>query len=329
MSKTITLTGPLMKKFKVSEHVEILTDNADNRMAADAYNALDRGKVSRELVRYWRKIIMDNEGNRAKAVREIKEDIQFIKPQPDDDIPADLKLPAVSHRIMVIPDLHAPYHHPDTLEFLLHVRAAFGPDTVVSLGDEADYHALSFHDSDPNLDSAGTELEKAKVFLKDLHLHFPQMLICHSNHGSMQFRRAKAHGIPVQMLKRYRDVLLPGIPSNGWAWRYAWRLDTPLGPVLFKHQAAGTPVGDAAHEQANLVVGHMHGTCAVDYAASSGRLYWAMTSGCLIDKDALAFAYGKHSKNKPIIACSVIEEGVPRIIPMLLDEDGRWVGRTA
>ena len=27
---------------------------------------------------------------------------------------------------------------------------------------------------------------------------------------------------------------------------------------------------------------------------------WALTSGCLIDKDALAFAYGKHSKNKPI-----------------------------
>lgn len=322
------MKGPLMRKFNVSEHVQILTANKTNREASNAYTALDRGTVSPELVRYWRSLFITNEGNQAKTDRDLKEDRQFIKPQPDDDIPAGLRLPNVVKKILVIPDLHAPYQHPDAIEFLKHVRDVWHPNVVVSLGDEADYHALSFHDSDPNLDSAGTELEKAKVFLAELHSHFPQLLICHSNHGSMQYRRAKAHGIPVQMLKRYRDVLLPGIDSSGWAWRYAWRLQTALGPILFKHQAAGTPIADAAHEQANLVVGHMHGTCGMDYAASSGRLYWALTSGCLIDKDALAFAYGKHSKNKPIIACTIINDGVPYIIPMLLDEDGRWVERT-
>ena len=318
-----------MRKFNVHEHIEILKGCPTNREAAEVYTALDRGKVSPELVRYWRKLFITNEGNQAKTDRDLREDRQFIKPQPDDDIPAGFVIPAVSDSILVIPDMHAPYHHPDTLEFITHIRNLYNPDTVVSLGDEADYHALSFHDSDPNLDSAGAELEKAKMFLSALHKEFPKLLICHSNHGSMQYRRAKAHGIPVQMLKRYRDVLLPDTDNSGWAWRYAWRLETALGPVLFKHQSAGSPIGDAAHEQANLVVGHTHGVCAIDYAASSGRLYWAMTAGCLIDKDALAFAYGKHSKNKPIISCAIINEGIPRILPMLLDEDGRWVGREA
>lgn len=45
--------------------------------------------------------------------------------------------------------------------FLRHVRDTYGPDMVVNMGDETDGHAISFHDSDPNLDSAGVELEKA------------------------------------------------------------------------------------------------------------------------------------------------------------------------
>ena len=179
---------------------------------------------------------MDNVGNMAKADRELKEERVLLKPQPDDDIGNTSFIPKVAECIMVIPDIHAPYQHPDTVAFLTTVKAQFNPDLVVDLGDELDYHAMSFHDSDPNLDSAGVELEKGKEFLNELHQHFPQVLVCHSNHGSMQFRRAKAHGIPVQLIKKYRDVIFPEHGAPEWSWSHNWRINTPLGEVLFKHQ---------------------------------------------------------------------------------------------
>lgn len=322
------MRGSLMRLWTATEHAKILRENQTDAMAASAYNSTGRSKtVLPQNVRYWRVIFAENEGNMAAADRALKEQRRFIKPEIDDDIGEQLAIPDTASTILVIPDQHAPYHHPDALEFLSAVADAFPPDLVVNLGDELDKHAMSFHDSDPNLDSAGMELEKGKLFLIKLHKLFPQMLICHSNHGSMHYRKAKAHNIPVQYIKRYRDVLFPETKAPGWSWRHGWTVNTPLGPVLFKHQPSGSGIGDAAHNGTNLCTGHLHGDFSTQYSAGSNRLYWHMSAGCLIDKDSLAFAYGKHSLRKPVIGCGVILEGRPMLIPMILNEEGRWIGR--
>lgn len=319
------MRGNLMRLATVDQHKQILAENACNVKAAKAYSKLMRRPVGRQNVKYWRQIFQDNNGKMAATNRQLQANRRLIEPQPDDDLGDNLTLPELAHRVMVIPDLHAPYQHRDSLAFLEAVRDHYQPDLVVNLGDEQDKHAMSFHDSDPNLDSAGTELEQAKVFLNKLHTEFPDMLLCHSNHGSLLYRKAKAHGIPVQMLKRYRDILFPEHGAPGWSWAFAWRINTPSGVVHFKHQASGDPLQDAAHNSCNLITGHEHGNFDIRYAASSARLYWACRSGCLIDKDSLAFAYGKHTRYKPILGCTMIIEGQPRLIPMLLDTDGRWV----
>lgn len=320
------MRGSLMRLFTEEQHCNILNDNQNDAEAAAVYTASGPKAVSPQLVRYWRSIFIKADGNMAKADRTLKESRVLRKPQPDDDIGDCSFIPEIAQRVMVIPDMHAPYQHPDTLAFLKAVQREFQPDLHVCLGDELDYHAMSFHDSDPNLDSAGMELENGKKFLNKLYKDFPEMLVCHSNHGSMQFRRAKAHGLPVQLLKRYRDVIFPKHSAPRWSWAANWRVSTTLGPVLFKHQSSGI-LSDAAHNSCNLVVGHSHGNFSVEYSASSSHLYYGMYCGCLIDKDSMAFAYGKHSLRKPIIGCAVILEGRPILLPMVLDTDGRWIGR--
>ncbi len=319
------MRGALMRLFTEVQHRDILLQYTDNVEAAEVYTRRQGKTISPQLVRYWRSVFVENAGNMAKADRLLKEDRLIIRPQPDDDIGDTSFIPETAECILVIPDLHAPYQHEDALDFLVTVRNKFLPDLVVNLGDELDYHALSFHDSDPNLDSAGVELEKGKLFLRKLESVFPEMLVCHSNHGSMQYRRAKAHGIPVQLIKKYRDVIFPDGGAPGWSWCHNWRVNTPLGEVLFKHQATGV-LTDAAHNSCNLVVGHNHGNFSVEYSASSSHLYYGMYCGCLIDKDSMAFAYGKHSLRKPIIGCGVILNGRPILLPMVLDRGGRWVG---
>lgn len=303
------------------------------KMSAHLSNNPHGTFVSPELCRYW-SFQFENKtkaGNDFKTLtpanQVIKQERNLREPSRYDD-QSVLPLPeSRNEAVLVIPDLHAPYHHPDSLDFLSRVADSFDVDTVVNLGDEADKHAMSFHDSDPNLDSAGVELDKARKFLACLHELFPAMRVCHSNHGSMLYRKANAHGIPVQYLRTYREVLFPNGGGEMWDWAYEHILDLPDGSqVMFRHQPAGSAVSTAAHEGVNVIVGHLHGKFDIEYAASSARLYWGVQGGCLIDKDSLAFAYGKESKNKPILGCTVIIDSIPHLVPMRLNEGGRWVG---
>lgn len=318
------MRGKLINLLTKEQHIAILTAYDDDALAAAEYRNQTGQHITRQNVWYWREIFV-NHTSKGKADNELKAARGLLRPSPTDNTGDTSFIPRVAQSILVIPDQHAPYHHVDAIDFLSAVSAIFRPDLVVNLGDEIDMHAMSFHDSDPNLDSAGVELEKAKLFMEELHDLFPQMLVCDSNHGSMLYRKAKAHGIPVQMIKKYREVLFPEHGAPGWSWADSWSVQTPLGPVMFKHQTTGL-LTDAAHNATNLVVGHEHGKFDIEYSASSAHLYYGMHAGCLIDKDSMAFAYGKHSLRKPIIGCAVILEGRPTLIPMVLGRDGRWIG---
>ena len=314
----------LLKLLSKDQHVEVLSRHACNVEAAAVYSIAMGQPVTRQNVAYWRRIFLED-GSKPKADAALITQRVLRTPEPGDDV-GDLSfIPPVAHRILVIGDMHYPYEHPDILPFLEHVKNEYNPDLTVQIGDETDGHALSFHESDPNLDSAGVELEKAKAGLAKLEELFPQVLVCHSNHGSLVYRRAKYSGLPVQMIKSYREILFPR-SGDGWHWAFNWEINTPLGKVLFRHQTTGTVLDAAAAEGCCLVVGHEHGKAGAQYGATSQRLFWGAYTGCLIDHKSLAFAYGKVYPRKPIIGCLVIIEGVPIFLPMTLNEDGRWVG---
>ena len=68
-----------------------------------------------------------------------------------------------TRRILNISDQHMPYEHPDMFAFLAAIKRKYKPTLVVNGGDEVDAHALSFHDSDSDLPSAGDELKLAII----------------------------------------------------------------------------------------------------------------------------------------------------------------------
>ena len=328
------MAGSLRKLFTDKEVREAYGDAGGYADAAKKLTELGRGEVSRAIMRYWMKQFDSTKKNgdyyrtNTKTNRAIREDMKLRSPSPTDDLS---KIPhgTDTERICFFTDMHAPYHHPDTIEFLDWIKQEFDPTMWVCGGDESDQHALSFHDSDPNLDSAGPELLKTQEFISELEDLVPDLVLVHSNHGSLVYRRAKKFGIPVQCIKSYREILFPNGGGEGWSWIDQHRIKLPNGQDLqFEHQASGDLLAMAAHERCNIAIGHLHGKFAVNYAASKAALYWALNGGCLLDKDSMAFAYGRHFKLKPIIGASMILNSVPTVIPMMLDSDGRWEGRS-
>lgn len=230
-----------------------------------------------------------------------------------------------TRRILNISDQHIPYEHPDMFKFLAAIKRKYKPTLVINGGDEVDSHALSFHDSDADLPSAGEELQRAIVKIKRLEKMFPRMIILDSNHGSLALRKFKHHGIPMKYLADHQTIY--GV-SDKWQWVNDLTLTLPNGqPVYFCHGMSKQGIKLASQRGTCVVQFHYHTDFRIDYIGNPNSLLWSLQSGCLINRKSLAFAYDKLNLNRPIIGTSMIIDSKPVLVPMRLDKKGRWTGK--
>ena len=325
----------LRKLFTNDDIISAMQSNKTLVAAAKELGESRNVTVTSQLLNYWKNQLetTNKKGTPlttpSKLNKKIRESMELRSVgQSDYDRVCEPVRKWNNDRILVIPDQHAPYHHVDTIDFLHDLASMVNPTRIINLGDEVDNHGLSMHDSDPNLDSAGVELARAKEFLKELATLFPVMDVCHSNHGSLVYRRAMKFGIPVEYIKSYRNILFDNGEGDGWAWHDKIKIRLPNDDLLIaQHQSAGDTIANAAHERAHIIEGHEHSKFQIEYRSSSTALYWVVISGCLVDRESLAFAYGKMYPKKPIIGATVIIDSQPVLIPMPMDNDGRYTGK--
>jgi predicted phosphodiesterase len=185
---------------------------------------------------------------------------------------------------LIISDLHAPYTHPDTYAFLAAMKAKYKPDLVLLTGDEIDHHAISFHNSDPDLPSAGRELENAIEVLKPIYRMFPKAIILESNHGSLVYRKGVAHGLSRRVFKGYNEILEA---PKGWEWHSNYTFKTRTGPVYCTHGITSTPGKLASMYGCSTIQGHYHSNAQVFYVSTPERLLFDMIVACMIDYKSL------------------------------------------
>jgi len=227
-------------------------------------------------------------------------------------------------RILVISDMHLPYQHKDSIKFLKEIKKEFKPDTTISIGDLLDQHALSFHDSSPELYSAGMELDKAKEYVKELESVFPKLIEVDSNHSSMIYRRALKHGLPRAYLKDYGDFL----ETKKWKWVDDLTLTMSNGQrCFFTHGRSADILKVSQTMGMSAVQGHYHTKFVISWWANPDNLFFGMNVGCLIDQKSMAFNYAKNFRTRFIIGCGIIINGIPRLLPMVLDRKGDWIGK--
>jgi hypothetical protein len=225
---------------------------------------------------------------------------------------------------LAVGDLHAPFMHRDFPRFLAAVKGQFRPTRTVLLGDIVDLHALSRFTRNPSGLSAWDELKAARRQLGPVYDLFPDAAVCWGNHDTRIKDRAAEAGIPAEAVAPMLDLI--GHPP-GWEWRDRWE----IGGVTYEHGTGYT--GKDAHIKASAanmgptVIGHIHAHAGIYYGANNRHLYWGFNVGCGIDRNRYAFAYAKVIPAKPIIGCGIIEDGVPRFVPMTMGKGGRWVGR--
>ena len=225
--------------------------------------------------------------------------------------------------VLVISDLHIPYHHKDSFDFLREIKKQFKPDFVVNIGDLLDFHAISFHEHNPDLPSIGDELTVSKNYIKELESIFPNVTEVHSNHSSLVYRRAIKYGMSAQFLRPYGEFL----GTKKWQWVDDLKLQMCNGKsVYFTHGRSADVLKVSQTMAMNCVQGHYHTKFSIGYWANPDDLYWGMQVGCLINQKSMAFSYAKNFNTRFVLGCGIILNGVPRLLPMVLDNNGDWIG---
>jgi len=227
-------------------------------------------------------------------------------------------------RILCISDLHCPYQHKDAIKFLAAIKDKYNPDTVISIGDEVDFHAMSFHASDSSLYSAGDELKKAREVIWEIEKLYPKIDVVESNHGSMAYRKALVAGIPKEILRPYKSVL----DVKHWKWHPNLTITLPNGQkCFFHHGKSANSMTYLKDTGMNCVQGHFHEKYNIQYHGCDSRLIWVISTGCLIDDSSMAFAYNNVNLKRPIIGCSIILDSYPHLLPLVMKKNGRWNGK--
>ncbi len=223
-------------------------------------------------------------------------------------------------RVGIIGDTHLPFELDGYLEFCKETFDAWDVEQVVHIGDLVDHHALSFHDSEPTLKGANGELIDARERLKPWYETFPELTLISGNHDKIPARQLNKIGMDAEVWMRPLAEVY-SFPS-GWIMKDEERIDG----VLYHHGDTSVGVNgfrnDAKARMVSTVSGHAHGNAGVSATASHHRLVWGMAVGCGVDNSTMAMAYGKHFKNKPIVACGVVIDGVTPVVEYM--QLGEW-----
>ena len=217
-------------------------------------------------------------------------------------------------KVLVIPDLHLPVAHEYSLDFCVGVYNKYKCDRVVFVGDIIDHHAISFHDKNPNCPSAKDEYLSVNESLEWWIGTFPDATVMIGNHDERPERLAAKAGIPAVYLKTYEEIW----ETAGWEWAYEKEIDG----VYYFHGVGSTGKTPALNKTSSVhmsvVMGHVHSVAGIHWGAGPKERWFGMDVGCLIDRHAWQFAYGRHFKNKPILGCGVVLDGIPyyEIMPL-------------
>lgn len=228
--------------------------------------------------------------------------------------------------ILTISDTHFPFHHQDVFDFLDAVRSEYNLDRVVHLGDISDSYCFSNYAKALEADNVPDEIKKMRAAAVQLAEMFPDMLVCQSNHDDRLYRKAKAAGIPRELVLPYKKFL--GVEKYNWTWKpdVTLTVDSTRQKIYFCHTKGSSAVFLAKQVGMSVIMGHHHSKSSLTYIRTPTQIYFAADCGCLISDKGHAFVYNQAQIVRPMRSVVIIKEGKPELIPLITRGD-RWIGK--
>ncbi len=221
------------------------------------------------------------------------------------------------NNFLFISDIHIPYEHKRALQFCKELKKDFDiPDSnIYSVGDILDLYNFSRWPKSPEAKhTVNQEIELAREKLRKWAAAFPEMKICHSNHDMRVMRKAIEADLPSQVIRGIEEIF--EFPDE-WQLKEQFIVMANKCEMIVTHGEEYPEALDAAMAYGiNAIQGHHHNKAGVRYRKTKMQQLFGLSVGCLVDTESFAFSYGDKHKQKPVIGCGLVLNGVPHFIPL-------------
>ena len=200
-------------------------------------------------------------------------------------------LPKSADNILILSDIHFPYHDPRAIEVALDWGVEHGINTILLNGDILDFYQLSKFIKDPSVKNIRDEIEVAKQFFKGLNEQLPNVKVFYKmgNHEERFENYLKAKAPELFHIDEFRlDVILHlreyGIEYIGDKRKVmAGKL-----PILHGHEVSFSSSVNPARglylkTKESAVCSHLHRTSEHSDTNISDELSSTWSIGCLCD----------------------------------------------
>jgi predicted phosphodiesterase len=193
-------------------------------------------------------------------------------------------------KVLVISDVHIPYHEPKAVELALEAGKEWGATTLLINGDLLDFYQVSRFDKDPKRWPIATEISIANGFLDLLQEQFERVVFKFGNHDERLsiYIRTKAQELDGLAGLTLEEQL--NLDERGIEYRKKERIKLGKLNVIHGHElphGISAPVNAARgvflRAKASTLVGHHHQVSEHSEGDLDGGTMGCWSIGCLCD----------------------------------------------
>jgi len=206
-------------------------------------------------------------------------------------------------RILIISDLHVPYHDIAAWECVLQVIRETKPDVVVIIGDFADMYSISSHpkslDRKMNFVIERDAVNAALDQLRSAAGANCRIVWTEGNHEDRITRYLQSSAPELGGIKEIRAEGLFKVRERNIEW-VPYRSEIKIGNCSFTHDVGRCGVNTARQSLldfgGNLVVGHSHRGCIAYQGEIKGSSHFCLNVGWLGDVNAIDYIHRARAK---------------------------------
>lgn len=212
-------------------------------------------------------------------------------PNSENIVKEPYKIPTRNDKVLVISDLHMPYHDVEAIETALNFGLRKEVNTIIINGDLFDFYKLSRFEKDLRKRDIGYEIECGKIFLKRLRELFPEALIVYylGNHDLWYKRFLYSKAPELLGIAEVELNFILGLKELNIVY-----LDNNRGITLgdlnirHGHEFFGSGGVHPARTyylkaKANILVSHVHRTSFFQANDIKRKIHGGWSIGCLSD----------------------------------------------
>lgn len=219
------------------------------------------------------------------------------------------RLPKSIKKVLLLSDLHFPYHDVKALTTALKHGQKEEVDAIFINGDLMDFYQLSFHEKDPRVTNIADELEATKLFFDGLKKNFPKALIYYitGNHEARLERYLRVKAPELLDIAEFRIDVLLKLGEKGIHY-LEHGTKCYFGKLLVEHgdKMKGSGGVNPARSlfsklKRHAICGHFHRTSEATEKVYDGDVVVTYSTGCLCELEPRYMEVNNHNHGFAIV----------------------------